>query len=585
MNIAVERARTRAALIQWLPPETVRDIVSEACGLISPLDRVRVLSEMVPGLPTECLPRVGEVLVTSLREVFPSRSLDRERVLHQGFGALSRVLDRSPSPEVTEHAMILARDEDLSPAGQVTLLVDLASAGGTASHVRTALAEAVRIAADDLDLVAIVTEGLSATHTSVLADLLIDQHEPSQLVAFLGAVAHLLDDGAKHEAYQRVAALDDIEARLAGLDALLPHLEESWRREAVSAELARKAEWAEDPELFVFAISALAPHAPEIVRPHLEGLVAAFGRLTPTAKLAFADRLANETDCAREIIDATLAAANELTEQERPSAIAELAPWLDPSQIAHAVSWLSVHQDLHIVPALVELIRRAAALGDTALVRECLGMPENRSTRSDLIEAVAPELPLETLSPAAVLEEPGGFKGLGALAVRAAELGDMGLALSLLDQKGASRFSGDQTLERVYQLAPSSWVDTLIARAENFYPWERATALVGLVDRTPHTRRRALVESIVESAASLRVAQNEKRLHVIRALEPELRCLPASAVVSMWTNAMRCNAGYDREEVLIDIRAFAPTLVSHLGPEIVLKLDEAIRLGGREVWP
>jgi hypothetical protein len=53
----------------------------------------------------------------------------------------------------------------------------------------------------------------------------------------------------------------------------------------------------------------------------------------------------------------------------------------------------------------------------------------------------------------------------------------------------------------------------------------------------------------------------------------------------MWTKEMRRTSEDRREEVLIDVRAFTPALISHLGSEIASKLDEAIRLGGGEAWP
>jgi len=219
-------------------------------------------------------------------------------------------------------------------------------------------------------------------------------------------------------------------------------------------------------------------------------------------------------------------------------------------------------------------------------------MAENRHIRSQLIEDTAPDLPLETLysinarvESSLIFEEHVSLKGLGALAVRAAELGDMVLALSFLDRKGNSTFNGDRTLQDVYQLAPRSWINELIERAQELPPAVRSVALAELVNRVPRRRRRALVESIVESAASLRYAQNERRLDVIRMIEPELRRLPTSALVSIWTAAMRHSMEQGREEILVDVRAFAPTLISRLGPEIALKLDEAICLGGGDVWP
>ncbi len=198
-------------------------------------------------------------------------------------------------------------------------------------------------------------------------------------------------------------------------------------------------------------------------------------------------------------------------------------------------------------------------------------------------------MPLETLYSAAERVEDAVFFAhsvFDALAVRATELGNKDLALRfldwILDWKEKARYGDDRTLERVYQLAPSSWSDVLIARAEKLNPSDRAIALVQLIDRIPRNQRRPLVESIVASAASLR---GEERLRVIHVLEPELRRLPTSTVVSMWTDAMRRSSEGGREEVLIDVRAFARMLVSHFGPEIALKLDEAIRLAGGEFWP
>jgi len=583
-SIAIARVHTRATLIPWLPPETVDDIVSEACGLTDPLARIRVLSEIIPALTVEHLCDVGKVLVASVQHVFPSSSLDQdsldlEHVLRQGFRILSQLLDRCPSAEVAEQALALAQGEDVSSAGQVALLVDLASVGGTANHVQTALAIAVHIAEEDLELTSILTEGLSADHSLVLADLLSEQDEPWRLVAFLHAVAYLLDDAARHEAYQRVSVIDDVQMRLTGLGALLPHLEQRRRREAVLTELARKSEWSQEPEVFARAIAVLAPNAPDVVRPHLKDLAAAFDRLRPEMKVVFAGLLADGTDFAHELIEKALTAVDELPERERLDAIARLALWLDPLQITHVMSWLSVHQDLDIAPALAWLIRRAAALGNATLVLELLDVPEDEFTRSELIEETAPKLPLETLSSAAALAN--GV--LGALAIRATELGDKDLAFLFLDRKEEEAWYGeDRTLEHVYQLAPSSWADVLIARAEKLNSRDRAIALVQLIDRIPRNQRRPFVESIVESAASL---WDEERLRVIHVLEPELRRLPTSTVVSMWTHAMRRSSEGRREEVLVAVRAFARTLVSHFGPEIALKLDVAIRLVGGEFWP
>jgi hypothetical protein len=71
----------------------------------------------------------------------------------------------------------------------------------------------------------------------------------------------------------------------------------------------------------------------------------------------------------------------------------------------------------------------------------------------------------------------------------------------------------------------------------------------------------------------------------MHALEPELRRLSKAVIILMWTDAMRRTSEQSREKVLISIRAFAPILVYHLGSELASILDEAIRVGARDIWP
>jgi hypothetical protein len=576
--VAYERVHTRAKLIPWLPPEMVDDIIFEASDLPDPLDRIRALSEIVEELPAKHLYNISKVLIASLQLVVTAQGNEWRQVMQQGFHALSQVLDRYPSAEIAEQAMALAQSEDLPSDEQVVLLVDLASVGGTASHVRAALAAAIQIAAQDSELDPILSEGLSADHKVVLIDLMGEQYDPWQLVVFLGMFAHLLDNTARYTAYQRISAVNDVQTRFVGLDVLLPYFGQHKRREAVITEMNRESEWSKEPETFVIAIAVLAQYAPLIVRPLIKNLVAVFGKLEPWTKVTLAGPLVGGTDFAHEILEEALTAVDDLPEPERPKAITQLAPLLDYLQIVHVMGWLRIHQDLNIASAIAGLIRRAAALDDAWLILKLLGVPENERSRSELIEETASELPLEALAPAAALIEDSPFEVLGALAVRAAQLGDMHLALHFLDQKGNNTFGGDRTLERVYRLAPNSWVNVLRERAEKLFPYKRATALLQLIDKIPRSKRRPLVESIVDSAASTQ----HGNLDVIYALEPELRQLPTSAIVSMWTDAMRHSSEEGRERVLAGVRAFAPTLVWHLGPEIALKLDQAICLASGE---
>lgn len=109
--------------------------------------------------------------------------------------------------------------------------------------------------------------------------------------------------------------------------------------------------------------------------------------------------------------------------------------------------------------------------------------------------------------------------------------------------------------------------------------------LAKLVPKAPKYKRRELVMSIMESASTLRIAQSEQRLRVVREIETELKNLPLKDLISLWTNALDKSLEYGRSEILIDICAFAPIFISRFGSEMALILDDAINIGGRNTWP
>ncbi len=581
-NVVTECARTRAALLPWLSAAAAGEIAASAAALRNVCDRVSGLSDMIPGLPAAAMEEAVRNLIAALPDLYSSPSLDRDKTLQKGFRALSQALVHCPSPEVTEQSISLACDQRFSAEDQIVLLLDLASAGGTSEHVRESLTRALGIAAGDAELASIFGAGLTTAHGPVLGDLLAGLHKPGHLVSFLSAAAGLLDSSSKDLAAKRVAALDDAEARLSGLNSLLRHLPEPERERLALQELDRQAEWSYDPEFVVSAFGALALHVPKARRPPADQLIATFRRLPARSKVTFAGHLAGNADVAVQVMQEAFAAALRVPERDRPAAMVELASWLDPSQIANVLDDPETQGNAALTESLA---RRAAELRNAQLVVKCLSAEHNGSARSKLIAKVAPELRLDMLPAVATLEDESSlYQGLSALAVRAAELGDISLALHFLGRKGSTRSGGDRTLETVYRLAPASSAALLIDRAREMRPSERASVLVELVGRVPARTRRPVIQSIVKDIQD-RYTPSHERLHVMRALTPELTRLPISEIVSMWTSSLRQSATRGREEVLVDVLAFAPILAARFGREIALELDEAIRLGGVDSWP
>jgi len=597
-NVAAERARARIALLRWLPADAVADIVHEVGELVDPHDRVNVLSEMLSLSPAEAIgdldchfSTIGTMLIEALDEVLQASTHGQNEVMRQGFSSLSRLLDLSPSIELTNRVMALARNEKLQAEEQIALLVELASVGGDAEHVQMALAAAVHMATADPRLVDIIVEGLPADHMRDLGQAVVNQTTTEDLRVFICAVAHLLDSAALDEAVRRVMASADFELRLGCLYFLLPHLDISKHSRVIEAELTRAAEWPHFPEAFVHALSVLAPYQPGIVVPYLQRLHADFNKLPPRSQVVYARHLAAVSTLTQEVVARALVAAGKLPTDEKPDAFAYLASYLAPEQIDQALHLLSGCPQETLDSALTHLIHRAAVLDDAPRISDCLRIAKRPYSSNGLLEKTVDVLPLSTLSIiyGSLLGDRFGEQvsmvHLGALAVRAAELGDMFLTLAFLDKKGNSTYSGDCTLELVYLLAPESWSDMLIERANQFTPWNRASTLLNLLYRLPQSQRKPLVEAIVESSTAVPHVKLSRLPEVIYRLEPELRQLPQSEVLTMWRDVLRRNSQHGRKAVLLAIQAFTPTLVAHFGPEIAVHLDEAIRIGGCDTWP
>jgi hypothetical protein len=169
-SLARERALARIALVPWLPANTVEEVIAEVLRL-APRDRIGVLADLVEHIAPDLLLAVGNYITTAISEFLESGGYDRY-VVESGFRALSRVLSRTPSMELEDRALTLARSTRLSPVGHIFMLMQLASASGRSRHAVRALTLAFDIAGDHEKLVASVAEGLSPAHMPTLAAVL-----------------------------------------------------------------------------------------------------------------------------------------------------------------------------------------------------------------------------------------------------------------------------------------------------------------------------------------------------------------------------------------------------------------------------
>ena len=579
-KVTLDRIQARASLLRWLPEERAEAILAEACRLKNPLDQLRALVDIARGFPAHQIDRVGEALLNALEASFHSPSRDRDKLLHGGFRALSAVLKRTSSFTVAEKAIELACHETWAPEGKLILLMDLASVGDSSPYVTQILAKAFEIAGGNPAHLSIISDDLSKTHSAALEELLSRHKEPEKLVTFLETVASFLSPKGLGEAYERVRAIENGPMRLRGLNQLVRLLPKRQRKSAAAAELARKSDWSRDWKCVVFAAHIFAADAPELIRTSIDDVEISFEFVDTWLQALSAASFSTITG-SREPIDKALKAINELKDESMCDAIELLASALDADQIRTTIGRLSKIQGVDIVPAFAALIERAVALEDSSLILECLEAIDNTYTRSDLIQETAHMLPLNVVWHLAAYENHDSDR-LAALAARAAELGDLVLTFSLLDKKGGSFTGGEQTYRLVYRHAPLSHLEELVNYLDKRHPFQRADALTELAKRVPRRLQTRLVKLALDAvqAESATVGAVE----TFQALEPQLKRLSPSEIVRRWFESIRSRSENGREEVLVQIRAFAPTLVSHFGTEVAIKLDDAICLGAQDVW-
>ena len=591
-NIARSRARALCTLASWLPAGRVNDIAVEVCRLEDLHDRVRLLNEFIIVFPLANIEEANRTLLRSLDEFIPSPSNYRDELLDGGFRALSRSLALSPSFDIGQKAIALASREEFNANGQISLLMNLVEAGGYEPHVKDALTTAFRLAGDDYDLVSLISQGLSSRHSAALSELAGQQSSDEEIVAFLVGASHFLTSTAKESALKRISEIANLGLRLVALEALLPELQEPTLTTAVSGEIENLPRWEANPKLFVPLMCLITRLAPSAASRYSEQLWRAFERLSTAGKVLNAGCMIEALGRAPEIMAIAWLSANQLKEEQKPAAFSELTPWMDRAQIEVALK-LFVEQERTDEQSWVPLLRRASQLDLPGLITEALEEIGNEMISSDFIEAVAPSFTSNILSWISMRLENAdrrdrlisSFHALSSLALRAAELGKLDLALDFIRYRGSSRHSGDDTLERIFELAPASWADRLIEFSESLYESEQPVVLSKLVGKVGLQQRSTLIPSIFSKLLAARGITSETRLAVVRELAPYLMKLSKLEVASTWNACLEHSSEIGREEVFADVCGFAPILVHHFGSEVASKLADAITVGGTEHWP
>jgi hypothetical protein len=580
-TIAAHAARTLCTLIPWFPRSKVRQTVETACNLPNESDRAKLLIDFLPTFPLKTLEAAHHSFVSALGGSVnraPGFYMD---LWHAGFPVLSKSLLRYPSEEIAHSVVTLVKSDDLTPKEKVSFLMDFANAAEDGEHAHEALTIAFQIAEADPSLSPIIDKGLRSEHAPILGRLLAEQKEDRELVLFVSTAARFLDKAAKTSTLGRVQKIADFALRVIGLEAILPEVPPTSRERAVTKELNSAPQWSGDPKTFLTILSILIPFIHDKTRLR-EKAVKAFLDIDIEAQISLAGLVQDACKPELETVGVAFAAVEQLPDEQKPEAIVQISPWLDESQVQHFVNCL---EDIRCDDTEVwrNLLWRACEIGRAQHVLTCLSSIENTFFRSDLLVELAPLLPLDIVSVLAMTERDSDAQGLGALAVRAAELGDIPMAISLLKKRGGYRSSSDNTLERIYELARADSADILIEFANTLYESERPLLLSKLVPRLSRKSRKKLVCSILRMLSS-----DEGRLDrpkVVEALMPDLKNLPKESILRTWTAALTGSSKRGRKEVFTDATTFAPLLVHHFGKKVALDLDRAISVGGADHWP
>jgi hypothetical protein len=560
----VARLLARAHLLASLPAARREQIATQAEQLPAALDRVRVLTAIVPLLSAEQRTRAGTALLNALEASIEHPSLDR-RALHQ---AAWRCLSEAPPAAALAAASALEDLDDrfaallaLAPTvpAAATLIVEM-----TVGHPKAvAYLISTRPSAD------------VRRHITNAIGAIDDDTTMAAAVAALGDVV-LRDDAPVLVA--RLARISDPAVRLPALFSLVGSMKPSMRRQVARNELAQ---WDDGRSSWITVVSVCViarchrPAATAVI-PAAVAAIARFSvsREKARAAILLADALDLPID--RELQEELLTGSAIDDELLLP-----LIAHLDDDGVrrlrARVTDLVPRFREHEVV---AELARRALALGDHGLALDCLTCGQVYRIE-DAVTSVAKDLPLDLIDVAANVAG-DDRDALAALARRAAELGD-GHTAVLLTMRGGNHGLGTRLAE-LATLVPDKTVPTLVALAKGV-GYGAAWPLAALVPRVPRSERRVLVCRAVVEAGELRLAMAAERVSLLHKLATELARLPVADVVELWGEAVRRSAELGREEVLCDISGFAPALVRRFGPKVALALDDAIRVAACDHWP
>jgi hypothetical protein len=548
--IDAERALARCALAPHLPPDQVVGVLADIAALRDPLDQVRCLSALLQDLPLEQRSNRTEtvtLLLGAMYRALPSGSLYRNELL---YGATKVLIARGAPGSIDQGQLRrgLKAAEELPPSGLgLAWLIALARVAPHELAV-TAVDQALELVAANPGLAVDLSRDLDPDWRRQVLDQLLAK-PLAQLAYLLHEFVEWLTPTDIECLLTRVNDSSDQGARLAVLSHLAKVLMPEQRSAAAAKEIARAQNWRADPVLHAFAADTLMDLDPSIARTVLE-------------------------------------------------AIAE-----EPVQGPTVLACLIRHGPRQIIDRAVALLLAHPADKEALTLRRALFIHAVDTEDRKLAEAAlspAASVDLDDIVPGLVERLPGHWLRLvltdrertlqsprtrRVIALRAAELGEIQLALELLEEVSGMHPEWSQFAPAVLAAAPRSSTEILLTYVRGLGTGERFIALAALISKVSRPQQPQLVLEAFANAHGWTGASAEVRVDVLRRLQPILTTLPQSIITQVWSTLLSGSKDRERSEVLTDIRGMATVLCTRFGHGVAPLLDDAIALGARPRWP
>lgn len=548
--IEKERALARCALAPYLPPDQVASVLADIAALHRPLDQVPCLSTLLQDLPTWQLSNRTEAvtaLLDAMCRALPSKSLDRNELL---YSAMKVLIARGTPGSIDQiqmgHGLKAAEELPPSPL-RLSWLTALARVTPHKLAV-TAVDQALELVTAYPELAVHLSHDLNPDWRRRVLDQLLAK-PLAQLAYLLSEFLEWLTPTDIEYLLNRVNDSRDQGARLAILSELAARLTPEQRSAAAAKEIARAQTWRSDPTLHALAADTLMD-------------------LDPSAARTVLDAIAEEP-------------------AQDPTVLAILIKHGPRQIINQAAAWLLTYPaDKEGLTLRRALFIHAVDTGDRELAQAALS-PAASVDPDDIVPGLAKRLP-KTWLRLALTDREGSFRSeqtRRAIALRAAELGEIQLALELLEELSGMHPEWSKFAPAVLAAAPRSSTETLLTYARGLGPGERFIALAALVPKVNRSQRPPLVLEAFANARGWTGASSEVRVDVLRRLLPILTTLPQSIITQVWSILLSDSKERTREEVLTDIRGMAALLCSRFGYSVAPLLDDAIALGARPRWP